>query len=450
MATDSSKKTAKKKASSKTKKKTAAKRKQTTAAKKKAASKRKSTAKKPASKRTSVKLEEIGEQISDIELEEPEQEKQPQKRAVPSVSVSSDAVSGGATSGVRERDITVFLRQLLMMLESGTPVLKALKTLSRRGETKGIRTLVTGIAEYVESGNPMWQAFAREPKHFSPVDVNLIKAAEASGTLPQVLARIADTREQRERLRRFMQVAMIYPSILVAVSLALIIILSVFVIPAFREIFTQMDAELNWYSEFIMTAADVIAGYWWVFVLLLIGAITGYQFWVRQSPIARLRADQWKLKLPIAGNIVEKRSVAEFMRTFAMLQRSGISMMATLDLCKNSVGNHAYIGVIQDMRDSVESGEGLEAPLREAERNGYMSGVVVDMMLTGEETGSMEQVADQVAGTYEEEVEIAVNGLKEAITPVFVVLMGFIVGGIVLGMFLPLISMIDSIAGGTM
>jgi type IV pilus assembly protein PilC len=336
------------------------------------------------------------------------------------------------------------------MLESGTPILKALKSLARRGETKGARDLVSGIADYVEAGNPLWQAFAREPKHFSPVFVNLVKAAEASGTLPRVLERLADNREQRERLRRFMQVALIYPSILVTVSLVLVIILSMFVIPAFREIFETMDAELNWYSVFIMDSADWIARWWWLLVLLIVGAIIGYQAWVRRSPVARLRADQFWLKVPIAGGIIRKRSVAEFMRTFSMLQRSGISMMATLDLCKNSVGNHAYIGVIQDMRDSVEAGEGLEAPLREAEKNGYMPGVVVDMLLTGEETGSMEQVADQIADTYEEEVEIAVNGMKEAITPVFVVLMGFIVGGIVIGMFLPLISMIQTISSGSM
>lgn len=452
MATDSSRKksSAKKKSTKKkaAQKKTSTKSKRTAAKKRSAA--RKKTAAKAAPKKASVKLDEVEGLAKDLELEKPAQEKRAEFKSVPSATVVPDTVSARAGGAVRNRDITNFLRQFIMMLEAGTPILKSLKSLARRGEQKGIRNLVAGIAEYVESGNPLWQAFARESRYFSPVFVNLIKVAEASGTLPAVLRRLADYRDQRERLQRYVQVAMIYPTVLVVVSLVVLIIFSMFVIPAFRDIFNTMDVQLNWYSTFIMNAADFIRHWWWVGVVIIVGLVLLYQFWWIRSPLRQQKTDEFKLRVPIFGRIIQRNVIARFMRTLAMLLRSGISMMATLDLCKNSTGNRAYIGVVQDMRDSVESGEGLEAPLREAEKNGYFPGVVVDMLLTGEETGSLEQVADQIAETYEEEVEIAVNGLKETITPVFVVLMGFIVASIFIGMFLPLIAMIQSISSGAL
>lgn len=421
-------------------------------AKKKAASKTKAktrTKAKPASRTKALAKRRAIEAVS----EPPEatvDEPLVLERTIPSVNVAPDTFTTRSVTGVRAKDITNFLRQLIMMLDSGTPILKALHSLAQRGESKGIRNIVAGIAEYVESGNPLWQAFAREGKYFSPMFINLVKAAEASGTLTTVLRRLVDFQEQRARLKKYIQVAMIYPTILVAVCLAVLVLLSLVVLPEFREIFESMDVTLNWYSEFVMDSADFVAQFWWLGVLAVIGVIVAYQFWWIRNPLRRLAADQLKLRLPIFGFIIQRGLVADFLRTFAMLLRSGISMMATLDLCKNSMSNRAYVNAIQDMRDSVESGEGLEAPLRAAERKGYIPGIVVDMMITGEETGSLDKVADQVAQTYEEEVEVAADALKEAITPAFVVIMGFAVGSIVIAMFLPLIGMIENISGGAL
>jgi type IV pilus assembly protein PilC len=211
-----------------------------------------------------------------------------------------------------------------------------------------------------------------------------------------------------------------------------------------------MNAKMNWYSTFIMGVADFVRHSWYWVIGLLVALIALYKLWFVRSPARALTADRVKLRVPVFGGLARRRVTADFMRTFAMLIRSGVSMMATLDLCKNSVSNRAYVGVVQDLRDSVEAGEGLEAPLRKSEKEGYFSGVVVDMMLTGEESGGLERVADQVAAAYEEDIEITVAGLTEAITPAFVVFMGFIVGAIVIGMFLPLISMIQNISAGNL
>ncbi len=412
---------------------------------KKAAAEHRAPARRPVS-RHSAALPQVESLTNELELERPAPKAE--VRTVPSASASSEPVGAPSRGHIRNRDITVFVRQLIMMFESGTPILKALKSLARRGENKNVRALVGGIAEYVESGNPLWQAFAREGRAFSPVEVNLIKAAEASGSLPQVLKRIAEYREQSERLTKKVQVALIYPAVLVTVSFVLVVILSMFVIPAFKDIFDTMGAKIGWYSQLVMDLAAFVTRFWYVVVLAVGGLWALYKFWYVRDPMRKLTADKIKLRLPLFGSLARKRVTADFMATFAMLLRSGVSMMATLDLCKNSVANRAYIGVIQDMRDSIEAGEGLEAPLRKAEKDRYIDGVVVDMLLTGEESGGLERVAEQISTTYEEDIEIAVSGLTEAITPVFVVLMGFVVAAIVLAMFLPLISMIEAISSG--
>lgn len=416
-------------------------------AKKKAAAKAKRSGRKPAGAKKAVVELRQAENLIEAELDRPGK-KARAASTVPSVSAAADTILSRAGGGVRNKEITAFLRQLVMMLEAGTPILKSLKSLARRGERKTLRDMIRGITEFVEAGNPLWQAFAREGKHFPPVDVNLIKASEASGTLTSVLKRIADYREKRERLDKYLQVAMIYPTILLFVCVILVIILSAFVLPAFKEVFESMDAEIGGFSLFVMNVSDLISNYWWLPLGAIAGLYAFYKLYWVKNPLRRLQSDKVKLRLPIWGSIIQRGVIADFTRTFSMLLRSGISMMATLDLCKNSVTNHAYIGVIQDLRDSVETGEGLEAPLRQAEKNGYVPGIVVDMLVTGEESGSLDKVADQIADIYEEEVEIAVNGIKEAITPIFVVGMGAVVGCMVLAMFLPLISMIEGIAAG--
>ncbi len=415
--------------------------------KRKSVAKSKASSRKPSAARKAVVELREAENLIEAELEKPKA-RSASAQAVPSASATPETILSRGGSGIRKKDIIAFLRQLIMMLEAGTPIIKSLKSLARRGERKAVRDMVTGITEYVEAGNPLWQAFAREGKHFAPVDVNLIKASEASGTLTSVLKRIANYREKRERLLKQVKVGMIYPLVLVAASLGVIIVLATWVIPSFKEVFDTLDTEIEGFSLFVMSAAEIIASYWWLAIAAVAALWAAHEFYWVKNPLRRLQSDKIKLKIPIYGTIIQLSVIADFTRTFSMLLRSGISMMATLDLCKNSVSNHAYIGMIQDLRDSVESGEGLEAPLRQAEKKGYLPGIVVDMLLTGEESGSLEQVADQIAQNFEEEVEIAVEGIKESVTPIFVVGMGFIVGCIVIGMFLPLIAMIDNIAGG--
>ncbi|NIA12614.1 MAG: hypothetical protein GWP08_00945 [Nitrospiraceae bacterium] len=351
-----------------------------------------------------------------------------------------------AATSVRYGDITAFLRQLIMLLEAGTPLLRSLKTLSERGEKSSVRALVADIAQYVEMGNPLWEAFDRHPKYFDTVFVNLIKASEASGTLVTVLQRLTSYREQRDLLRKRVRAGMLYPAILVLVCAGVIVFIAKVIIPEFRSMFDKFDISLSGWTRGLMGGIQFVGDFWWLGALAAIVLVLVYKLWYVQNPLRRLKADHAKLKVPIVGKILLKNATVEFTRTMAMLLRSGLSMMATLELVRNAIHNRAYAQTLQSMRDSVEAGEGLEKPMRAAAD--IIPPVVADMMVTGEESGRLDRIAEQIADTYEEEVNIAITTLGDALQPILTIVLGIIVGLVVLSVGIPLISMIEQLGAG--
>ena len=352
-----------------------------------------------------------------------------------------------ASSGsVRNADITAFLRQLIMLIDAGTPLLRSLKTLSERGEKASVRALIADITDYVEMGNPLWQAFERHPRHFDTVFVNLIKASEASGTLAPVLQRIVQYRERREMLRKRVRGAMFYPFILLFACFAVVMFIAMVVIPEFEEIFDKFDVEVPWLSRIFMGAANAVALFWWVPVLIVIGLVIAYKVWYVQNPLRRITADRIKLSIPIIGPILVKNSIVEFSRTLSLLLKSGLSMMSTLELVRNAIHNRAFAQTLQTMRDSVERGGGLEQPLREA--SAIIPPVVTDMLVTGEESGRLDSIAEQIANTYEEEVNISVSTLGEALQPILTVFLGVIVILLMLAVFMPMMDMVNQLGAG--
>ncbi|HOH52429.1 MAG TPA: type II secretion system F family protein [Candidatus Hydrogenedentes bacterium] len=373
------------------------------------------------------------------------------KKAAPAadgMAADAGAARGGPAGffagpgGVRHTDVTAFLRQLIMLLEAGVPILKALNTLKERAGRPAVRALVADIAADVEQGNPLWTAFDRHRAHFDTVFVGLVKASEASGTLTTVLHRLVDYRTRRELLRRRVRGAMIYPVLLVVACFGAMLVISSFVVPVFADFFSRAGLEIPGPTRFLIAAAAVVRAGWWVPVAALLGAVLAYRAWFVRSPLRRLAADRVKLRIPLLGPIIHKNAVVEMCRTLGLLLRSGLSMMSSLDLTRNAIHNRAVAGALQDMRSSVEQGGGLERPMR---ASGVLPEVVVDMFVTGEESGRVDAVAEQIADIYEEEVNIAVAGLGEALQPIFTVIVGVAVLVLFVSLFLPLINMIDQL-----
>lgn len=350
-----------------------------------------------------------------------------------------------AAGTIRYTDITVFLRQFIMLLDAGTPILRALRALAKRTERSAVRGLINDIALFVEGGNALWQAFDRHPRYFDTVFVNLIKASEASGTLTTVLRRLVEYREERELLRKRVRGAMIYPVLLVIACIAALFVITAFVVPVFADFFERADLEMPLGTRILIQVSMLIRIGWWVPLVALIVVVLLYQFWYLRNPVRRLAADYVKIRLPIVGAIAHKNAIVEMCRTMSLLLRSGLSMMATLDLTRNAIHNRAVAESLQAMRNSVETGGGFEEPMRES---GVIPNVVVDMFATGEESGRVDQIAEQIADIYEEEVKIAVSSLGEALQPIFTIIVGVGVLVLFIALFLPMITMVDQLGLG--
>ena len=352
-----------------------------------------------------------------------------------------------SADGVRYSDVTTFLRQLIMLLEAGTSILKALRALSQRGERPAMRALVAEITASVEAGNPLWMAFDHHPLHFDTVFVNLIKASEASGTLTTVLRRLVDYREERELLRKRVRGAMVYPVLLLLALFGAMFVITSFVVPVFADFFDRAGLNSPGPTRFLIYASAVFRVWWWLPIVAFVALVVAYKFWYVRNPVRRITADRVKLRIPILGPIFHKNAIVEMSRTLGLLLRSGLSMMATLDLTRNAIHNRAVAESLQAMRNSVERGGGLEEPMRQSD---VIPSVVADMFVTGEESGRVDDVAEQIAGVYEQEVRIAVESVGEAIQPIFTLFVGVFVLILFVSLFLPMIHMLDQLGSQTL
>jgi len=363
-----------------------------------------------------------------------------QKTAEPAADLLAPAPYIGS---IRPRIITAFLRQLLMLVDTGTPLVKGLRTLSERSANPRLRMLISDVCSHVEAGNPLWQALERHPKHFQPVFVNLIKAGEASGTIAEVLRRLIEFRERSESTRRRVRSALVYPTVVIVAAVAFMFVVSKMVVPAFEEMFTEIEGvDMPGLTRIVIGLAHLIGNYWLLWTILIVALIVLYKVFAA-SPGGRLIVDRLKLRVPGFGRILTSATIAEFARTFALLLRSGVSILVTLDLTKDAMQNRAFGQSLISIRDSIERGEGLEAPLR---ANDLMPPIVADMLVTGEESGSLDDISEKISELYQEDLDIAVNTLSGLIEPVLAIVLGIVVLILVLTLFLPYVSMIEQIS----
>lgn len=346
-----------------------------------------------------------------------------------------------------KRQVNAFLRELIMLLEAGTPILRSLHTLEGRSRG-GLRLMIVDITEFVEQGNPLWQALERHPREFTTVDVNLVKASEASGNLVVVLQRIVEYRERREMLLKRVRGAMVYPVILLIVAIGVFALITQFVLPQFQGIFQKLGKDIPPSTKALLDFSGLLANTWWMLILVILVLGVVYAVLRHFSAVWRMRLDRWKLYIPVIGPILKSYAVVQLTRSLALLLKSGMSMMTTLDLTRNTITNRAVANVVAQVHDSVERGAGIEPPLRD--NSGIIPPVVTDMLVTGEESGQIDKISEQIADQYQEEVNIKVSTIGEALVPIVTVFIGLIVGGLAVALFYPLINMVQQIGSSGM
>jgi type IV pilus assembly protein PilC len=342
---------------------------------------------------------------------------------------------------VPSKNLAIFTRQFSVMIDAGLPLVQCLDILGKQEPHKHFSTAILKVREDVESGAALADAMAKHPKTFDALYSNMIAAGEAGGILDTILKRLAVYIEKNVKLKGDVKSAMIYP--IAVITIAAIVVAAILwkVIPTFASLFAGLGAELPLPTRIVMKASDLLVAYGWILIIVL--GLLGYAIKSYYgTDKGRRIIDAIMLKVPILGSILRKVAVARFCRTLSTLLASGVPILDGLDITAKTAGNAVIEDAIQVTRSSIERGETISAPLRET--NVFPS-MVVQMINVGETTGALDAMLSKIADFYEDEVDTAVAGLLTLMEPVMIALLGGIVGGIVIAMYLPIFDLISKL-----
>ncbi|MDR4509246.1 MAG: type II secretion system F family protein [Candidatus Brocadiaceae bacterium] len=344
--------------------------------------------------------------------------------------------------GVKSKHLTTFTRQLSTLQDAGLPVIRSLKILASQLKTGLLKKSVLRVVEDIEGGNTLSEAFAKHPRVFDKLYVNIVRAGEVSGSLDIILQRLADYREKIERLIRKIISATVYPAVVSVVAIGILFGLMIFIVPNFAKIFAEMELDLPAPTQMLIDTSSFLATHWMYIPAIPFGIFLTYKI-LRKVKKVRILIDKAKFKLPIFGSIINKSTVSKFTRTLATLTSSGVPILDALTNVKEVSGNAAMAQSIQRIHDSIKGGETIAKPLRSSK---ICNEMVVNMVEVGEETGELDKMLSKVADNYDDEVDRAVETLISLIEPMMIVFLGGAVGFIVIAMFVPLIKLMQSIS----
>lgn len=345
----------------------------------------------------------------------------------------------GATKGrIRSRDVMLFSRQLATLLKAGIPIIQAFEVVAESLNKPAMRALVQDLMSEIASGASLSEALGRYPRQFDSLYVSMIAAGEQSGALDAMLDRLALHQEKREALKSRVRKAMWYPASVLGVGFAVTAILLIKVVPQFEGLFAGFGAELPPLTQLTLSLSGVVQRYWLHALGGVVAATWLGRLWLRRSPHARRLAQRLALKLPVLGKVLDQSAVARFTRTLATAFAAGVPMIEALDTAKGSAGNALYAEAIGNVREHVAGGQQLHFAMRSAER---FPALAVQMVGIGEESGMLDAMLHRVADYYEAEVDRRVDTLTTLMEPMIIVVLGVLVGGLVVSMYLPIFQL---------
>ena len=342
---------------------------------------------------------------------------------------------------VKTRDIVIFTRQFATMINAGLPLVQSLNILAAQTENKTLQSVTRAVVYDVESGNTLADAFSKHPKAFTQLYVNMVAAGEAGGILDTILIRLATFLEKNDALVRKVKGAMVYPGVIITVAFVAIAVLLIFVIPTFQSMFASANLELPLPTRIVIGLSNFLIHYWWA----MAGVVAGIIFGIRQyygTPAGRKQLDGMLLKAPVLGDVVRKSAVSRFTRTLGTLVSSGVSILEGLEITAKTAGNQVVHDAVMESRQSIAGGETIAAPL---EKSKVFPPMVISMIAVGEQTGGLDEMLSKIADFYDEEVDVAVSALLSLMEPAMIVVLGVIVGGMVVAMYLPIFDMMNAV-----
>jgi len=334
-------------------------------------------------------------------------------------------------------DVAILTRQLATLVRAGIPLVDSIAALVDQVEKEELKRILTVVREKLNEGTSFAKALEQHPRAFPPIFVNMVAAGEVSGTLEQVLERLADFMESQARLRSKVSAALAYPVLMAIIGLLLISVLMVAVVPKVTAIFESLDRALPWYTQVLIATSNFLAGYWWLVLILGTFGIWYFRRWKKTVP-ARMKWDSICLKAPIFGRLLQMLAVARFSKTLATLLAAGVPLLKAMDIVKNVLDNALLEKVVEEATGSIREGESIAEPLR---RSGQFPPIVTHMIAVGEKSGQLEQMLESVADSYDAQVETNVQALTSLLEPLMIVVMGAAVGFIAFAIMMPLIQM---------
>src|SRR5262245_28324028 len=340
------------------------------------------------------------------------------------------------------KDLAVFTRQFSVMIDSGVPLVQCLEILAETQENKKFAATINGVRREVESGNNLAQSMKMHPKIFDDLYTNMVAAGEAGGILDTIFQRLSVYIEKAVKLKRAVQSAMVYPSSVFVISAGVISLILWKVVPAFTELFTSMQVNLPLPTR-IVIASSRFVGSFGIFILIGLGIFGALFRSYYRTPSGRYSVDKALLKAPIFGPLLRKIAVARFTRTMATLIASGVPILDCLDITAHTSGNAIIEEAILSVKKAIEEGRTIVDPLK---ASGVFPSMVVSMIGVGEQAGALETMLTKIADFYEEEVDAAVADLMTAMEPAMIVVLGVVVGGIVISMYLPIFTLVGQLS----
>ncbi len=345
---------------------------------------------------------------------------------------------GAAGKAVGAKDISFFSRQMATMMKSGVPIVSALEIIGSGHKNPRMKKLVDGIRTDIEGGSSLYEAISKHPVQFDELYRNLVRAGEGAGVLETVLDTVATYKENIEALKGKIKKALFYPAMVIAVAIIVSAILLIFVVPQFEEVFAGFGAELPAFTQLIVGLSRFMVSYWWVILIAAVGAGVGFMYAYKRSPKMQHTMDRLILKVPVIGEIMNNSSIARFARTTAVTFKAGVPLVEALGIVAGATGNKVYEEAVLRMRDDVSVGYPVNMAMKQVNIFPHM---VIQMTAIGEEAGALDTMLFKVAEYFEQEVNNAVDALSSLLEPMIMVFIGTIVGGMVIGMYLPIFKL---------
>jgi type IV pilus assembly protein PilC len=349
-----------------------------------------------------------------------------------------------AKGKITPKDIAILMRQQATMMSAGVPLVQSFEIIGKGHDNPSMRELVGAIRAELEGGTPLARALANHPKYFDALTCNLVEAGEQAGILEDILNKIATYKEKTERIKAKVKKALTYPSAILIMAFVITAVLMIFVIPTFAELFAGFGAELPAMTKFVITLSNFFVGYWWAIFGVVGGG--GYAFLEAKKRSVKFQEslERFSLKIPVLGDILKKAAVARYARTLSTMFAAGVPLVETLESVAKAVGNVVYREAIFKMRDQVSTGTSLTESMNQV---GVFPSMVNQMVAIGEEAGSLDSMLGKVADFYEEEVDDAVDNLSALMEPMIMAVLGVLIGGLVIAMYLPIFKMGSAIGG---